>query len=291
MTTGTQFPFIQDQFDLMCSDLAGVPLARAAASSSAFPGGLTALTFQNYAGSCGYRQPVWVQLAMDDHDSRVNRARTARAENRVSLAAEGPARPFIHLTDGGVADNIGLRGPLDAITSTNHPWSVLRMMNNRQIDTLVVIVVNAATNPDTDRDRAASVPGLIDTLTTAATVPLGNYTADTLDLLTATVNEFNEEARLVDGCKKIAARQGPQCVPNIAAPHKVDLYPVQVAFEYIVSTEERNWFKNLPTTFELPRETIDKLRAVGRRLLAEDPEFQKFLKALSGCLPANGQVC
>src|SRR5713226_1928331 len=67
MTTGTQFPFIQDQFDLLCSDLAGVPLACAAASSSAFPGGLTALTFRNYAGTCQYRQPAWVQLAAEDH--------------------------------------------------------------------------------------------------------------------------------------------------------------------------------------------------------------------------------
>jgi len=292
MTTGTQFPFIQDQFDLMCSDLAGVPLARAAASSSAFPGGLTALTFSNYAGTCGYRQPEWVQHASEDHASRVNRARTARAENRLSLAAEGPAkRPYIHLTDGGVADNIGLRGPLDAITSTNHPWSVLQMLNNQKVDKLVVIVVNAATNPATGRDQTASVPGLIDTLTTAATVPLDNYTSDTLDLLTATVNEVNEDARLVDGCKRLMARQGAQCTANIPSPHRVDLYPVQVAFEYIVPAEERDWFKNLPTSFELPRDTVDRLRAVGRRLLREDPKFQGLLKTLNGCLPASGQVC
>jgi len=208
-----------------------------------------------------------------------------------ALATEGPARPYIHLTDGGVADNIGLRGPLDAISSTNHPWSVLRMMNNRKIDKLVVIVVNAATSPATDRDQAASVPGLIDTLATAATVPLDNYTADTLDLLTATVNQFNEEARLVEGCRKISARQGPQCALDIPAPHKVELYPVQVAFEYIASAEERSWFKNLPTTFELPRETVDRLRIVGRRLLAQDPKFRELMKALDGCLPANGQVC
>ncbi|OGA94949.1 MAG: hypothetical protein A3G27_03550 [Betaproteobacteria bacterium RIFCSPLOWO2_12_FULL_66_14] len=292
MTTGTQFPFIQDQFDLMCSDLAGVRLARAAASSSAFPGGLTALTFRNYAGTCGYRQPGWVQLAAEDHASRVNRARTARAENRLSLAAEGPAkRPYIHLTDGGVADNIGLRGPLDAITSTNHPWSVLRMMNNRKVDKLVVIVVNAATNPASGRDQTATVPGLIDTLTTAATVPLDNYSSDTLDLLSSTVNELNENARLVEGCKKLMSRQGAQCAANIPAPHKVELFPVQVAFEYIVPAEERNWFKNLPTNFELPREAIDRLRAVGRRLLREDPKFQELLRTLNGCLAASGQVC
>jgi predicted acylesterase/phospholipase RssA len=122
MTTGTQFPFTQDQFDLMCSDLAGVSLARAAASSSAFPGGLTPLTFQNYAGTCQYRQPAWVQLAAEDHASRVNPRRTARAENRLSLAAEGPARPYIHLTDGGVADNIGLRGPLRPRPERDRSW-------------------------------------------------------------------------------------------------------------------------------------------------------------------------
>jgi hypothetical protein len=291
MTTGRQFPFIQDQFDLLCSDLAGVPLSLAAASSSAFPGGLTALTFQNYAGTCGYRPPPWVELAAEDHASRANRARTARAENHLSLTAGGPTRPYIHLTDGGVADNIGLRGPLDAISSTNHPWSVLRMMNNQKIEKLVVIVVNAATSPATDRDKTASVPGLIDTLTTAATVPLDNYTADTLDLLTAAVNQFNEESRLVEGCRRIAARQGAQCVPNIPAPSRVELYPIQVAFEYITSADERNWFKDLPTAFELPRETIDRLRDVGRRLLAEDPKFRELVKALNGCFLANGQHC
>jgi hypothetical protein len=284
MTTGAQFPFIQDQFDLLCSDLAGVPLARAAAASSAFPGGLTALTFRNYAGTCGYRQPAWVPLAVEDHASRVNSRRTARAENRLSLAAEGPARPYIHLTDGGVADNIGLRGPLDAIASMNHPWSVLQRMNQKKIGKLVVIVVNAATNPATGRDQSASVPGLIDTLTTAATVPLDNYSFDTVELLRKTVEEFDTDARLVEGCNKLSARKGEQCALQLPAPHKVDLYPIQVAFEYIAAREERTWFKNLPTTFELPRETIDKLRAVGRRLLSEDPQFQNLMQALGGCL-------
>ncbi len=289
MTTGTQFPFIQDQFDLMCSDLAGVPLARAAASSSAFPGGLTALTFQNYAGSCGYRQPAWVPLAAEDHASRVNPRRTARAENRLSLAevkaGDGPARPYIHLTDGGVADNIGLRGPLDAIASTNHPWSVLQLMNRKLVGKLVVIVVNAATNPPTERDRSPSVPGLIDTLTTAATVPLDNYSFDTVELLRKTVDEFDTDARLVEDCNRLSARRGAQCALQLPAPHRVDLYPIQVAFEYIASAEERAWFKSLPTNFELPRETVDRLRAVGRRLLNEDPQFQNLLKALNGSPP------
>ena len=292
MTTGTQFPFIQDQFDLMCSDLAGVTLGRAAAASSAFPGGLTPLTFRNYAGKCGYRQPPWVGLAAADGASRANPRRTARAENRLSLADDRIApRHYIHLTDGGVADNIGLRGPLDAIASTNHPWSVLQMMNNHKLRKLVVIVVNAATHPATDRDQRARVPGLVDTLTAAATVPLDNYSFDTIELLDAKVKEFNEEARLIAGCRRLSATKGAQCALDIPAPHQIELYPIQVAFDYIVAREERAWFKDLPTTFELPRATIDKLRAVGRRLLAEDPQFRKLIEALNGCLAGNGRSC
>ena len=37
------------------------------------------------------------------------------------------------------------------------------MLNRQRLDKLVVIVVNAATNPATDRDQSPAVPGLIDT--------------------------------------------------------------------------------------------------------------------------------
>lgn len=291
MTSGAQFPFIQDEFDLLCSDLAKVPLARAAAASSAFPGGLTPLTFRNYAGSCGYEQPAWVALAADDHASRVNARRTARAENRLSLAAAGPARPYIHLTDGGVADNLGLRGPLDAIASVDHSWSVMRLIDREKIDKLVVIVVNAATRPKTGRDETASVPGLIDTLSTAAGVPIDNYSFDTVDLLKKTMKEYGEDTKLVETCNRLSAAKGERCALKLDAPHAVDLYPIEVAFQYVASRKEREWFQNLPTSLELPRETVDRLRAVGRELLAQDPQFESLMRTLHGCLAPAGGEC
>lgn len=294
MTTGTQFPFIQDQFDLLCSDLAGVPVARAAAASSAFPGGLTALTFQNYAGSCGYRQPEWVERAMKTPASREHRARNARAETRLSFAAhgaEGPARPFIHLSDGGIADNIGLRGPLDSLNSIDHPWSVLRMIGDEKVDKLVVIVVNAATNPPHKRDDSAGVPSIFDTILTAANVPLDNYTADTLDLLTQTVHTLNEGPRTAEACMRQAARLGEQCRLNLSVPHKVDLYAAQVAFQYIVENDDRIWAKGLDTSLQLPQKTVDKVRDIGRRLLAQDPKFAALLKDLKGCMAEPGRSC
>lgn len=291
LTTGVQFPFVQDQFDLLCSDLAGVKLSRAAAASSAFPGGLSPLTLKNYAGDCDYHQPKWVGNALKDRTSRVNARRTARADQRLGYAEsvvdldsqkQRPARPYIHLTDGGVADNIGLREPLTAIANRNNAWSVLQRIDLKQVDKLVVVVVNAATNPQTGRDQTAKVPGLLDTISTVASIPLDNYSFETLDLLRGTVKEFNEEMRLISGCKALASNKGPQCELDIPTPHQIDFFAIEVAFEYIHDDDERNWFKNLPTTLELPRETIDRLRAVGRTILGEDKEYQRLMKQLNG---------
>ena len=289
LSTGGQFSFIQDQFDLLCSDLSSIKLARAAAASSAFPGLLTPMTFQNYAGTCEYHQPPWVGLALKDRKSRVNARRTAWAERRVAYTdietdarfnTKQAVREYIHLTDGGVADNIGLREPLTAIAGTENSWDVLRRINLKQVNKLVVIVVNSATNPSTKRDKTHAVPGLVDTVTTVATIPLDNYSFETLDLLRATVKEFNEEMRLVSGCKALAAAKGPQCALDIPVPHQIEFFPIEVAFEYIESDSDRNWFKNLPTNFELSRETVDKLRAVARHILNGDPQFKKLIEHL-----------
>jgi NTE family protein len=295
MTAGVPFTFVQDQFDLMCSDLAGVSLGRAVASSSAFPVLLTPLTFQSYAGPCGYRQPAWVQLAADDRISRVNPRRVARAENLLSFTTEGPERrSYIHLTDGGVADNIGLREPITAISSINHHWSVLRMMNQVKLDSLIMIVVNANNNPATERDKSSHVPGIIDTVMRSAVVPLDNYSVDTVELMSllvgrAIIAEFNRSADMVEAeCMRRAARKEP-C--TLSAPRKIGFFPIEVAFDYVESNEERIRLKNLPTSFQLPRETVDWLRDVGRRLLRDDPGFKRLLKVMNGCLAGNGQTC
>lgn len=292
MSSGQQFSFIQDQFDLLCSDLSGLPVARAAASSSAFPGLLTPLTYQNYAGSCDYTQPGWVAPALKNHKSRVNARRTARAQNRMSYTQSMPfRRDYVHIVDGGVADNLGLRQPLLALTSNDHSWSVVPKLNNKEIDKILVIVVNAATSHDPERDKSSSVPGIFDTINTAAGVPLDNYSFDSIDLLSAAVREYTVDAKLLSGCKKMAAAKGDECRLDIPEPHAVELFAAQVAFEYIESDEERHWFKNLPTTFALPRETIKKLRAIGPRLLSQDNQFKKFLGGVNGCLPTPEKPC
>ena len=63
VTYGTVFPFTQDQFDLICSDLAPFPLARSVAASNGFPVLFTPITLISYAEQCGGRVPRWVREA------------------------------------------------------------------------------------------------------------------------------------------------------------------------------------------------------------------------------------
>jgi len=47
----------------------------------------------------------------------------------------------------------------------------------------------------------------------------------------------------------------------------------------------------LPTNFQLPPETVDKLRDIGRTLLSQDDKFQEFLLSVNGCMPVDGETC
>src|SRR5262249_18312211 len=54
LVTGDRFPFEQDNFNLICSNLTAVRLSRAAAAPSAVPVVLSPVTFNNYGGHCGF---------------------------------------------------------------------------------------------------------------------------------------------------------------------------------------------------------------------------------------------
>lgn len=273
MTLGARFEFTQDQFDLLCSNLSEFPISRAVASSSAFPGLLSPVTVKNYAGSCNFIEPLWLTNAMNDKN--IAPSRFAKAiQDRSYLDKD--KRPFIHLMDGGIADNIGLREPTYSMFSTDSPWSVLRMVNNNQVKKIVVIVVNAKTEPNITLDQKESAPGLIDTLMTVANAPMDNYSFDTIELLRKNIQQWQKDFDAVKSCDKKMKKNCPQANLTGSQMNKIDFYPIVIGFDAIKNPEERSFFKNLPTSFSLPPDTVDKLRNVAGILLEESTSFQKL---------------
>lgn len=173
---GAAFSFTQDNFDRICSDLDGVHVARAVTASSAFPVAFTPLTLKNYGGgACGYEPPGWVADAERDAETNpplFDMARTWRSYD------DAVRRPYIHLSDGGLADNIGLRGIESALLA---PGELPGVSQRDAVQRLVVIAVDAKPRTDSCADRSARPPGIVTVLTATGTNPMENYSSDTVD--------------------------------------------------------------------------------------------------------------
>lgn len=284
MGEGNRFEFTQDRFDYLCSDLGSYPVARGVAASSAFPGLLTPVTLHNHAcagegedcgverNACDFDVPARVTNALGDRE--INARRWMSAVERADYL--DPDRPYVHLLDGGVADNIGLRGPYEALTSEVSAWSLLPAMNRGEIDRVVVIVVNAKKQGENTLDRHHSAPNLLRTLQTAATTPMAHYSFDTVQLLRDTFqtrSRNNREHRFLrENC--------PDCADLRLPAAEVDYLDVEVSFDRLSDEALKRELNALPTSFSLPDEAIDDLVGVGPTILQADQGFKDLLDAL-----------
>lgn len=276
MDLGARFEFTQERFDPICSDLQAVTLGRAVAASSAFPVLLTPVTLRNFTGTCQYREPEWVANALEDFAVNQRRYRTA-LELREYVSAE---RPYLQLMDGGVADNLGLRVVLHALSSTDGDFSVLRLMNRKRVKRVAVVAVNARTDGGARLDRRERTPGVLEVLDTVSTAPMQNYSFETAELLRTSIKEWNRDAAVLRECEAIVreACPGARLPEGELAP--VEFYPIEVAFGAIKDPLERTYFNDIGTNYSPTSEQVDRLIALGGRLLAESPAFAKLVDAL-----------
>ncbi|HYV65366.1 MAG TPA: patatin-like phospholipase family protein [Myxococcales bacterium] len=257
VTTGARFPFTQDTFDVLCSDLSAFPVARAVATSSALPPMLTPISLVNRAGTCGWHEPAWASGVVRGAPLRRSGLRALELRSY----EDAKERPYVHLFDGGIAENLGLRTlieALDAIAAAPPSTAPGIPGGPRKI---VAIVVNAHKNPSRDWDRSADPPGKGDLLDQASSIPVDRYSLEAI-----------EAAR--DQLARWAA----------AAPGRT-AHLVEVSFEGIADAAERRYFYELPTSFALDDEQVDRLREIAGRILRESPDFRKALEDLGGAAP------
>lgn len=279
LSTGSRFEFTQNQFDHICSDLSKVRLADAVAASSAFPVMLSPITFRNWAGECEYKEPPWISNSLRD-DFEINRRRFLAARE-IRSYQDGANRPYIHLIDGGVADNIGLRGVINALTSNNSPWSLRNKINRGTISKLIVIVVNAKTEGDFESDRRRSAPSIRRVLSVASFAPMGNFSLESIELLKSIFASREREIKTLSACQKEISKQCPDGKLPYPPPRSLDFYFVEISFDSLFDAREHQFFTSLPTSFRLPAATVNRLRDVGGRLLRETKDFQRLKRDIA----------
>ena len=271
MVHGTRFSFVQYMFDVICADLSTLPVARACAASSAVPMLLSPITVRNYAGKCGYHMPEALAQAMvPPRDVTTRRFDLA---NNMMPFLDSKKKPYIHLVDGGVADNLGLRAALERVTLMGDPWTTLKYAKMENVHKVVFVVVNAETEIDDKWDRREKIPPFGAMLESYSSIAIERYNMETVALLSESFPRWADEIRRGRcGSGPISTEPG--------ACGDIEFYLVQVKFDALDDAAERSYLKRLPTSFVLKPDEVDKLRDAARRILLQSKEFQRLIHDL-----------
>ena len=62
---------------------------------------------------------------------------------------------------------------------------------------------------------------------------------------------------------------------------ELETYVIEVGFENIPDPEKKRYFEQISTSFKLPDQEVDDLRAIARELMTESSTFQSLVDALN----------
>jgi NTE family protein len=245
LPSGNTVRFNQDGFDVICSDLDPFPIAYAVAASSAVPFLLSPITLRNYAKALA---------------SRETNPRGWRTAVRAQEFLDSDRKRYIHLVDGGISDNLGVRMPLDQIAAIGGVEKARKLSGLEVPDHVVMVVVNAETEPDPTIDLKAAAPSLAASLNLVSGSQIRRYNFESLLLAKAAIEEMEEGL----------SRSG----------HPVQGHFVEVSFDLAPTEEEQRYLKRIPTSFTLSDEDVDRLIAAGRQILLDSPAYRALVEQL-----------
>ncbi len=262
LSLGSSFEFTWRQFSLICSDLGSVPLSFAVAASSAVPIALSPMTLRNFSDVC----PQPVNLAVTSASNTDYRVRLLRNSHSTYLDAK--TRPFIHLVDGGLADNLGLRSLLDRSQADGGLRRSVRQASKAQIQRLVIIAVNAERDPTEQIDASDQVPGMFQVVDALLFGAGARASQETLGLLSDTVQAWRNELR-----RDALGGEDPFATD-------AQIHVINVNLRDAPELTDRRFLLQIPTAFSLPPEDVSRLIAAGRSTLLSSPEFKAMLTSL-----------
>jgi NTE family protein len=282
MVDGIPFAFTQNNFDLLCSDLLQMPLATAVAASAAFPVALSPVTLKNYS-RCPAQDalpdwpPAWA-VADADTDWHTSPERTDRGRAELAYAAGRKAptpKDYIHLLDGGIADNLGIAEPYRILTTNGAPPQFMSAFAQGDIKNIVFIMINARSFAASTLDQEHATPGIVDMLLGSIDSSIDRTTAGSAQRLRDGLGErFEADAADLEASQ-------PEMAANLRKmPDHTKL--LEIDFDAINDSTCRRRFQSIGTSWTNTNAEINSLLDVGGALLASDPSFPAVLRLVHG---------
>lgn len=259
LSAGTAFSFTPDDFQWICSDLGSYPIGRAVAASAAVPILFSPIPLRNHSG-CKPEDLVDSSTEFSRNDEQALGIRKYQDKERY---------PFLHLVDGGISDNLGVRSLLHVISENNNDfWHVLSRFGMEETRDVVFVVVNASDIIPPDIALTPEEPDTSLTLASMTTIQFNRYNLDTLDMLES---EFETWAKQVKAgrCQETQVKDCSQ----------IRFHLVELNFSQLPENEFQE-LGRIETSLELPPEQVDKLIRAGEKLLKSSPQLQQLVRGL-----------
>ena len=286
MVEGVPFPITQRMFDLLCSDLSKMKLSTAVAASAAFPVALSPVTLKNYSqcaaqSAAPHWPPLWAQNAADsDWNDNPERVVQGRVELAYALGgkAEHP-KSYIHLLDGGIADNLGVAEPYRLLTTGDAEPSILNGIAAGKIKKIVFVMINSRSAALSKLDAQQATPGALAMLNGSVNAAIDRSTSGAAHRLKTLLDtEYANQATVETQLNH----------PEIAERFRevgANTQSIAIDFDAIADPQCRQAYHNIATSWTLKKTEIDGLLLMGQALLGADPAFAKAVAAVGGQVP------
>jgi NTE family protein len=264
---GSAFAFNQTSFDLLCSDLSTFPVSRAVAASAAFPILFTPITLTSYRRDCiGHPPPGAPGMALLREGAPLSRA-TALARD-AARKMDPDRTQYVHLMDGGIADNLALRTLSNALVALDSDAAELRRLA-RVTRRIVVISVDGQAVVDPDIGQRRVVSGFGQIISAVSGSQIDAYSFETLLLLDTQVKDLTQKFRELR-CAEAPMINGYPC-------DDVQGGLVQVSLRNVADPELRRRLQAVATSFTIPDADVDALVDQGSELIRTNPQLRDLL--------------
>lgn len=282
MASSQVFAFTPQRFNEICSDLETLPVSVGVAASAAFPILLTPVTLQNFSGpDCPGSVPPepWVTRALKETSPtryiNPDAYESAVYANALASGDSGPnAIRYLHLLDGGVADNLGVQSLMDIIASPHAIFPVLYEINTGNVRKLVIITVRARSRTTSDLNRQARTPGVVDMVKSVI-----------FDPMDAATNSIAAQQEALIGQLRAAAATAPAS----AEFRNLSIYNIAVDFDQLLPSQQalETAVENIPTSWTISSADLANIRTAATLIMKQNPCFQKLLADLHQIAPAS----
>jgi len=276
LTSGSRVVFLPQNFDVMCADLSTLRLARAAAASSAVPVVLSPITIDNYGGTCGYQEPAWLRQFSESAKPPRPAGRMLNRLRELQELDDAVEDRYFHLVDGGVSDNLGLRGVLDYLETFEALRGAGQATPLDHVRRIIVFVVNSVSSPSSAWNASETTPGTLAILMKSAGVPIDRYATESIELLRDIDARWTALRQIRDSVA--FAKDKDRSLDFVVNAPNADIYTVDVSFQALKDKSERDFLNQLPTSFVLSDEAVDRLRAAAAKLVLDSPDLREALK-------------